>query len=160
MPGRMSGGGAGGASASVSFSLMVVSVTGPTQGCRSSHSNEEAGVAITSLFLEFNHFDFLLLNFQFKNANISGGRGGLLPGHHYPPHLKMRNELLQLAGGIPIFIQLWVSVSAPTLDPGHHRLKSILGVGAGDTGRLLLRISFKSRIKGGVETRGFNPKSL
>lgn len=72
----------------------------------------------------------------------------------------MRNELLQLAGGIPIFIQLWVSVSAPTLDPGHHRLKSILGVGAGDTGRLLLRISFKSRIKGGVETRGFNPKSL
>lgn len=64
-----------GASASVSFSLMVVSVTGPTQGCRSSHSNEEAGVAITSLFLEFNHFDFLLLNFQFKNANISGGGG-------------------------------------------------------------------------------------
>lgn len=44
---------------------------GITHGCHSSHRNEEAEVVITSFFLEFNHFEFLLLNFQFKNANIS-----------------------------------------------------------------------------------------
>lgn len=71
---RMSGFGVGeDRGVSFPFSLSSGSVYDrPNHGCHSSHSNEEAGVAITSFFLEFNHFEFLLLNFQFKNANIWG----------------------------------------------------------------------------------------
>lgn len=74
---RMREGGRGG----INFRFFLSSggvCDGITQGCHSSHRNEEAGVVITSFFLEFNHFEFLLLNFQFKNANISEKKCSLI----------------------------------------------------------------------------------